>query len=263
MQLAATGQTIETPRHEMPPAVFFQQAALAHVHACGQCHQVVRVLDGTVALRVFKLLVLVATDAVEFQQPMVKALTCGDLPGAHFVGIAVPGDHRLGARAASRGADAQDVLQCIGAACVGKRSRKVVAPAQHVGRQLHQGIDVDFFRNPRSRPGCRRKLKRPHATCTGIAKPLHRIEARRRATLCGQPRIDQRIPELVGQRIRQQARQTVKRAQRQRGKGIHAVAQWHGDGRHLDAARRKCRRVLKCCGRGAVVQRNRTNGPAP
>ena len=81
---------------------------------------------------------------------------------------------------------------------------------QHLARQPHQRIDLDLRRLARLRPQHRRKLQRAHAARAGVAKPLHRIETLRRPALRRQPGIDQRVAELVRQRIRQQPRQAVK-----------------------------------------------------
>ena len=78
----------------------------------GLCHQRVGVLNRPVALRIFHLLfVAIAADAVELQQPVLKAVAGSDLAGPHLVGARVPGDDRLGARPARGGADVEDVRQ--------------------------------------------------------------------------------------------------------------------------------------------------------
>ena len=42
---------------------------------------------------------------------MGKAVAGRDLSGTDFIGLGIPGDHRLGSGAARRCADSQDVLQ--------------------------------------------------------------------------------------------------------------------------------------------------------
>ena len=57
VQLLPPFQTIEPAGHEMPAAVFFQEATGAHLDARFPGHQGVRVLDNAIPLRIFKLFV--------------------------------------------------------------------------------------------------------------------------------------------------------------------------------------------------------------
>src|SRR5690606_32048890 len=107
----AVREAVEAFRHEVMPAVFLHQPAVAHVDAGVHGHEVAGVFDLAVALRVVHLAIAVAGNAVELQQPVFEALARVDLSRAHLVGLGVPGDQRLGARAAGGGADAQDVEQ--------------------------------------------------------------------------------------------------------------------------------------------------------
>ncbi len=95
----------------MTPAVFFQQAAVAHLHARCLCHERIGVLDGAVALGILELLVPVSGDAVELQQPVLETRTRGNLAGTDLVRVRVPRNDSLGPCAARRGADPEDVLQ--------------------------------------------------------------------------------------------------------------------------------------------------------
>ena len=93
-----------------------------------------------------------------------------------------------------------------------------------------------MLRRLRLRADGRGEFKRTHAARAGVAKPFHRIETFGRAALGGKPGINQRIAELVRQRIGEQSGKTVKSDRWQIGEDIDAFAQRHGDGRHLNAA---------------------------
>ncbi len=56
--------------HEVPPAAFFEQAAVGHLDPGGECHVGVGVLDGAISLGIADLTVTV--DAVEPEQPVLE-----------------------------------------------------------------------------------------------------------------------------------------------------------------------------------------------
>src|SRR5579859_1129163 len=95
VQLSAALQAVEALGHEVPPAVLLQKVGVGHLDARGGRHLRVGVLHRAVAFGVDQLLVLVARHSVELQEPVAVALAGRDLAGAHIVGLAVPGDHRL------------------------------------------------------------------------------------------------------------------------------------------------------------------------
>ena len=88
----------------MPPSVFLQQTAFAHVNSRFLGHQVVGVFNCAVTFGIFQFFVLVASDPIKLQQPVIKACTSSDLAGTHFIGLPVPRDDRLGAGTAGRSA---------------------------------------------------------------------------------------------------------------------------------------------------------------
>jgi len=87
------------------------KAALAHQDAGGASHLVVGELDRPVPLRIFKLLVFVAADAVELKQPVLKSRTGIDLAGANLARARVPGNDGFRAGTGGEGGDAEDVAQ--------------------------------------------------------------------------------------------------------------------------------------------------------
>src|SRR3546814_10973569 len=86
-------------------------------------YQVVGVFDAAVVGAGAELHVL--ADAVELEQPVFEALRGVELPAAQLSGFGIPGDHRLGARATGRGADAD---------YVGQRGLRVRVVGQELGR---------------------------------------------------------------------------------------------------------------------------------
>lgn len=98
VQLTAVVEAIEPASHEMTATVLFEQAALGHRGAGSLGHERVRVLDGPVPLRVFKLLVLVTGNTVELQQPVRETWPGRQLPGAHLVRSPIPRNDSLGPR---------------------------------------------------------------------------------------------------------------------------------------------------------------------
>src|ERR1700721_4319098 len=55
MQLAAVTQTIEPSRHEMAPAVLFQQTTLRHLDTGISGHERIGILDDCISFRVLEL----------------------------------------------------------------------------------------------------------------------------------------------------------------------------------------------------------------
>ena len=71
-------------------------------------------------------------------------------------------------------------------------------------------VEVQLLALAGPRPKDRREFERPHPARSGVAKPLNGIERTGESALRRKPRIDQRIPEFVGQRVGQHSRQPVK-----------------------------------------------------
>ncbi len=93
---------IEAPGHEMRASSLFQQVARRHDDSRRGGHQMVRVLDPAIALRLAQLTVL--ADAVELQQPVLEARRDVELPGTDLVRERIPGNRRFCPGAARRGA---------------------------------------------------------------------------------------------------------------------------------------------------------------
>ena len=245
VQLLASRESIEASGHKVSSAIFLQEPALAHGDARRLRHQVIGILDGSITLWVFQLLVLVARHAVELQQPVIESVPRRDLPRAHLVRLAIPRDHRFGPRR------------------VAQITFQFATMRQDFGRQPHQRSNLDLHRLARLRAQPRRELQRTHTARASVAEPLHGLEALGRAALRRQPGVDQRVAELVRQRIRQQPRQTVKHVSRQRGKFIHALAQRHRQRRNLNPAPGKRGIVLEGSVIPPFVHRDGPDRPPP
>jgi len=70
---------------------------------------------------------------------------------------------------------------------------------EHLGSQFDQLIHVYLGRSLQRRPPGGRELERTHAAYSDVAESLNCVEALRPSTLSGEPRIDQRIAEFIGQ----------------------------------------------------------------
>lgn len=85
--------TVETVFHEVFPAALLQETALRHVDAGGTGHQVVAAFDASEGNG--RAEVVVRADAVELQQPRLKAGSVG-LARTQFTGFGVECHARLG-----------------------------------------------------------------------------------------------------------------------------------------------------------------------
>src|SRR6202043_1271526 len=130
--------------------------------------------------------------------PVLKARAGVELPGAHRAGLRVPGDDGLGAGAARRGADAEDVAHRLLAMPRGQRRDELGAAREHLGGELDQRSDADVAVARSVYPVAGLELQRAHAAPADVAEPLDRVEVLRAAPLTGQPRVDQRPPVAVG-----------------------------------------------------------------
>jgi len=263
VKLPAPFEPVKTPAHEVPPSALLKQSALAHRHTRRFGHQGIRVFDRAIPFRVFKFLVFVPGDPVKFQQPVAEAASGLYLAGADLVGFRIPCDNRFGSRPAGGGANAKNVVQGVLPAVARKTGSQAPALAQDFRGQAHQRINLDLLRRFRLWPQSRHELQRAHAARPRVAKALDGVKALRRATLCRQPRIHQRVAKTVRERIGQQARQPMKGLLRQIRKEINPVSQRHRDGRNLDAARRECGIILESCNAASVLKRNRADRSPP
>ena len=221
-----------------------QDPAFGHLDAGRPRHGVIRVFDQPVALGIFQLPVPVAGHAVELEQPMGKAVAGLDLSGANFIGLGMPGDDRLRSGAARRGADPQDVLQDLLPASRRKGAFKSRTPGEDVAGELDERRDVDA-RRPVLRTFGGEELERAHAARSNVAEAFDGVEVARVASLSGEPCIDERVAEAVGERVREKARQAVESLPRQRRKRVDLVGQRHRERCHLPAAGHEGRVVLE------------------
>ena len=230
----ALGQEVRAP-------VLLQQATGHHLNPAGPRHQVVGVFDAAIALGVAELLV---GHPVELDKAIGEARQPIDLAAAHLAGLRVEGHDRLGPRAARRGAHLQDVQQGFGAVfllLVGAEGRALV---QHVVGHAHQFLHFQGFAARLPFVVCRLELQRAHAAATGVAQAFHGVGAAGRALLGGQPRVQDLLPEAVGQAVGQQARQPAKGLVTHIAEAEHLVApsrlsQRHHDRRHVQPALRE------------------------
>ena len=182
---------------------------------------------------------------------MGKAVAGLDRSGAHFVGLGIPGDDGLRSGAARRGADSQDVLQ--GPLPAGRREGafKSRTPGEDFAGEFDERCDIDGCGPVRRTPGGE-ELERTHAARSDVAEAFDGVEIARVASLSGEPGIDERIAEAVGEGVREEARQAVEGLPGQRRKRVDLARQPHGERRHLPAAGYEGRVVLEM-GRVAVV----------
>ena len=97
----------------MGPAVFFEEAAIAHRDACRAGHEVVSIFDATVAEGIGKFFVGVAIDAIEFDEPGFEAVGQRDLARADFVSGGIPGHDGFGAGSSGGCSYAEDVGESV------------------------------------------------------------------------------------------------------------------------------------------------------
>ena len=124
----------------------------------------------------------------------------------------VEGDDRLGPGASGGRSHPQEVPHGVPVRCrvAGDRDGERLPPRQSLGRQLHEAADVHPQGpvHPRRRGGA--ELERPHAADSDVAQPFDRREAPGVAALANEPLVDEEVPEPVGKRVGQEAREAVK-----------------------------------------------------
>ena len=79
MALAAFSGAVEASRHEVAAAALVMKTTFSHVDPRGSCHEIIRVLDFAVALRICKLFIAIICNAVELHEPVLEAFPRIDL----------------------------------------------------------------------------------------------------------------------------------------------------------------------------------------
>jgi hypothetical protein len=192
-------------------------------------------------------------------RPVLEAFLQIELPAADRLLLRMPGDHCLGARAARRGADANDVGQ--------RRLRVRIAgeiPVQHLARGLHQGFHLQRLRAFLLHALRRTEFERAQAAPPHVGEAVEGGDFAFRHAAPRHPRVDQRIPEIVRQRVRQQPRQMLERLAERR-KREHRIAgrQRHHQRRELDAQPAPARIVFEGIAAERRIRRGRADGPIP
>ena len=193
---------------------------------------------------------------------MGRAVAGLDLPGADFIGLGMPGDDCLRSGAARGGADSQDGLQCLLPVSGCKRASKSRTPGEDLAGELHERRDVDGC-GLVLRAGGGDELEGAHAASADVAEAFDGVEVAWVASLPGEPRIDERIAETVGEGVREEAGQAVERLPRQRRKRVDLAGQRHGERRDLPAAGNEVRVVLEMGETAVVVPARRPDRASP
>ena len=168
-----------------------KEPAVRHLDARSLGHQVVCKLDASVVLAAPEL--AVGAHAVELQQPVVESRWRGDLPRADLVGLRVPDDDGLRARAAGGRADFDDAAQ--------RRVRVVIAVPVARDRQTSLRDELAHLDRRRllgGRAARRAELQGTHATRRHVREPVERGDLCLTQTLVGHVAVDERIAEIVG-----------------------------------------------------------------
>jgi hypothetical protein len=197
---------VEPARHEVATVTFMQQATFGHVDAGCNSHLVIGVFNKAVSLRVVYAVFLVI-DSIEFQQPVLEACRRFYLPRAYLVCLWVPRNNRFRPRATGRRANTQNVIHGMFRV---RCNLQTIPLAQNATGKLDQCVYFDWDRPARRIPGCRPKLERPCSSLADITKPFDRAETFSITPFTGQPLINDSITEVIRERVRQQARQTMK-----------------------------------------------------
>ena len=263
MQLAAIVPAIEPLSHEVTTSVLFKELALGHGDTGSLSHERVRVLDGAVPLRIFQFLIFVAGHAIELQQPIGEAGASRKLSRPHFLGPPIPRNHGLRSRTARRGSYFQNVRQGLAAGLSGEVPGEILVMCEHLGSESDERIDVDLRRVPWLGSENGRVLQRSHASGSGVTESFDGAKAPGAASLCGEPCVDERVAETIGQRVSQQPWKTVERSARQLRELIVLSGERHRDWRDLNAAVDELRGELEGRVVPSVLHRDRSNGSPP
>ena len=125
---------------------------------------------------------------------------------------------------------------------------------------LHRQRLFRFVRRTARRP----ELERAHATPAHVGKAIQGGDIPLVDAAARHPGIDQLIAEIIGQRVRQQARQAlegiaIQRRERERPSTGDGHRQWG----KFDAAPQPCRIVFEGMGRDRRIDGHRADAPAP
>ena len=143
-------------------------------------HQVVGVFDAAIVGPAAQFGIL--ADAIELEQPVLETGRGIELAAAYLIGLRVPGDDGLGARAAGAGADPDDVGQC----CLGLN----IADGRHERpcARLHQVFSSRGSALSRWAPRAGLNFQRAHAALAHVGQAVERGDGTFLDTLGGSSR---------------------------------------------------------------------------
>src|SRR5690349_8181154 len=95
MQLVAPIRPIETPGHEMRASPLKMKAAWHHLDARRAGHQRIRILDPPETERVHQVLVGIAADPIELEEPIFETRACRGLSRSKLARYRIERQHRL------------------------------------------------------------------------------------------------------------------------------------------------------------------------
>ncbi len=194
--------SVETTRHEVRTAILFQEPAVGNSDPCGARHQKVGVLDAPIVSRGAEL--LVRPHAIKFQQPVLKATGSRQLPGACLSGCRIPGNHRFRPSTAGGGAHFNDAAQGRVGGIFGRD-----IPSHGTPGLIHQLTQVDWGGSAgRGAPGGV-KYQCAHGAVTHIGQPVQGGDSGSGDAAIGHVFVDQRVAEVIWQRITQKGWQSL------------------------------------------------------
>ena len=207
MQFSTVCGSIKTLGHEVRPARFFMNPTFFHFDPGHACHQVIGILDPTESLRIRDLFVLVSMHPIEFDEPLSETLWSRSLPRTKLTVLAVPGNNRFCARAASRSPDTEDILDSLLIVFTFEFALQFDAVIQHSVCKRDESVNLNLSHRSRRFIEHGLEFQRAHSAHAGIAEPLNGSEASELPSLTGEPRIDQHIAEFVRKAVRQHSGQ--------------------------------------------------------
>ena len=249
---------VETAGHEVRPTAFLEQAAGRHANTRGTRHQVVGILDAPVvgAAAQFR----VVADTIELEQPVFEAGGGVELPAADFLAQWIPGDDRLGACAAGRRADADDVGErglCLDVAGQVGVDDLACGFDQTLHRQRFGALAVGAAR--------RLELERTHAAPAHVGQAVEGGDGAPLDAARAHPGVDQGVAEIVRQGIGEQTGEASVAGFGQFGEGKTRawIAHGHGQRRQVDAAASPGGVIGEHIAAEALIGRDRADALAP
>ena len=197
VQFAVAG-AVEAPGHEVRATAFLQQMARTHSYAGGGGHQIVGILDAPKA-RGRPQRAIVAD--IELEEPMFEVGRQFELPGDDFVGGRVPADQCLGTGTACGTADIDDVLR-------NQPEFSTQRPAGIFDQGCHlqrRGGSTAIFLAQRGR-----EFQCAHSPASDIDEALQGRDVGWPDTIARHVFVNQRVAELVGERVGNDAGQSAK-----------------------------------------------------